>query len=407
MSPTTVQQEAAGTVTFMSYNSTGLSSAKCQWIQEICDKNDVDYISIQEHFKQSSKSLDKYFRNNFKDHYSYVIPAYRRPGQDSGRAKAGVAQLSRKTISVKKDRVVSRSFRIQAQVLNLPSSRLLWINTYLPTDPQRMNYDDSELMEVLGEVETILSTVTYTDVLWTGDMNWDMKRVTQFSHTMHGFVERMGLVSLWSQHPVDYTHIHTDNKSVSTVDHFVLSPRLVPLVSGSGAIHRGDNLSRHSPIWVRLNLGSLPVRKKLAEKIPRKPSWPKASEEDAQEYTSTLQARLEALRVPQNLFCSNPNCIDQQHSHDRDSFTLDILMSLVETTHTTLPMCGGRRVGHQTESGCRALPGWLEEVEPYREESRYWHRVWLREGRPNNNWLHATMVKKRAQYHYAVRSRAR
>ena len=283
MSPTTVQQEAAGTVTFMSYNSTGLSSAKCQWIQEICDKNDMDYISIQEHFKQSSKSLDKYFRNNLKDHYSYVIPAYRRPGQDSGRAKAGVAQLSRKTISVKKDRVVSRSFRIQAQVLNLPSSRLLWINTYLPTDPQRMNYDDSELMEVLCEVETILSTVTYTDVLWTGDMNWDMKRVTQFSHTMHGFVERMGLVSLWSQHPVDYTHIHTDNKSVSTVDYFVLSPRLVPLVSGSGAIHRGDNLSRHSPIWVRLNLGSLQVRK-----IPRKPSWPKASEEDAQEYTSTL-----------------------------------------------------------------------------------------------------------------------
>ena len=191
--------------------------------------------------------------------------------------------MSKKNISVKKDRVLTRCFRIEAQVLNLPSSRLLWINTYLPTDPQKiLNFDDTELMEVLGEIETILTSVSYSDVLWTGDLNWDMKRGTQFSRTMHEFVNRMGLVTLWSQHPVDYTHIHTDYKSTSTVDHFVLSPRLVPLVVDSGVIHRGDNLSRHSPIWVKLNLGSLPLRKQLASPVPRKPSWPKASSEDAE-----------------------------------------------------------------------------------------------------------------------------
>ena len=274
----------------------------------------------------------------------------------------------------------------------------------MPTDPQKiLNFDDTELMEVLGEIETILTSVSYSDVLWTGDLNWDMKRGTQFSRTMHEFVNRMGLVTLWSQHPVDYTHIHTDYKSTSTVDHFLLSPRLFPLVVDSGVIHRGDNLSRHSPIWVKLNLGSLPLRKQLASPVPRKPSWPKASPEDAEKYTSELQTKLDKLPIPQSLTCSNPKCTEQQHSHDRDSFTLDILMSLVETTYTTIPMCGGRRVGHQGNSGCRALPGWLEEVEPFRAESRYWHRVWIKEGRPNNGWLHATMVKKRSQYHYAVR----
>ena len=151
----------------------------------------MDYISIQEHFKQSSKSLDKYFRNNFSDYHSYIIPAFRSPGQDSGRARTGLAQLSRKSIFVKKERVVSRSFRIQAQVLNLPSSRLLWINTYLPTDPQRANYDDTELSEVLEEVEKILTGVAYTDVLWTGDLNWDMGRTTQFSRNMHRFMEKI------------------------------------------------------------------------------------------------------------------------------------------------------------------------------------------------------------------------
>ena len=305
---------------------------------------------------------------------------------------------------MKKDRIVTRCFRIQAQVINLSSARLIWINTYLPTDPQKMvNYDDTELMEVLGEVETILTSVSYSDVIWTGDMNWDMKRDTEFSRIMHRFVEKMGLMTLWSQRQVDYTHIHTDYKSTSTVDHFVLSPRLLPLVLDSGVIHRGDNLSRHSPIWVKLDLGSLPLRKEPTGLIPRKPSWPKASAEDVKGYTAALQARLQMLQVPQNLNCTNTDCTDQQHSHDRDSFTLDILMSLVETTHTTLPMCGGRRVGKQGQSGCRAIPGWLEEVEPFRAESRYWHRVWLKEGRPNHGWLHATMVKKRSQYHYAVR----
>jgi hypothetical protein len=64
-------------------------------------------------------------------------------GQDSGRCKARLAQLSKKVYSVKKDRVTTRGFRIQAQVLNMPTCKLLWLNTYMPTDPKRLTeYDD-------------------------------------------------------------------------------------------------------------------------------------------------------------------------------------------------------------------------------------------------------------------------
>ena len=100
-------------VTFMSYNSTGLNSVKCKWICDICEEFDVDYISIQEHFKKT-QSIDKYFRDNFKHYNSYIIPGYRPPGQDSGRCKAGLAQLSKGVYSVKKDRVTTRGFREQA-----------------------------------------------------------------------------------------------------------------------------------------------------------------------------------------------------------------------------------------------------------------------------------------------------
>ena len=81
--PTTQLQEVSTMATFMSFNSTGMSSVKCQWINEICDENDVDFLAIQEHFK-CTKSTDKFFRENYRDYYSYVIPGYRPPGKDNG-----------------------------------------------------------------------------------------------------------------------------------------------------------------------------------------------------------------------------------------------------------------------------------------------------------------------------------
>ena len=195
-----MQKEVTNMITFMSYNSTGLNKVKCNWIQDICDKNDVNYLAIQEHFK-SSKNTDSFFRDNFKNFNSYIIPGHRPPGQDSGRAKAGLAQLSLKEIAVKKDRVLTRSFRIQAQVLNLGRRKILWINSYLPTDPQTVvRYDGTDLMEVLLEVELLLSSVPHTDVVWSGDLNWEMSRNSAFSTIIDEFVKKVEIVPLWSQH---------------------------------------------------------------------------------------------------------------------------------------------------------------------------------------------------------------
>ena len=94
----------------MSYNPTGLNSlAKCRFICDISNEYDVDFLSIQEHFKFVS-TTDQYFKKQFSDFYSYVIPGYRAPGQDYGRAKAGIAQLTKKEIKLKKERVESEGF---------------------------------------------------------------------------------------------------------------------------------------------------------------------------------------------------------------------------------------------------------------------------------------------------------
>ena len=110
------------TANFLSYNSTRISKDKCDFIiiSDICDKNDVQFISIQEHFK-ISKTLDKFFCKEFKEYNTYPLPAFRPLGQDSGRPKAGLAQLGKKSLNIRKRRINTSSFRIQAQGVKFPS----------------------------------------------------------------------------------------------------------------------------------------------------------------------------------------------------------------------------------------------------------------------------------------------
>ena len=151
------------TVNFVGYNSTGIDKQKCAWIRDLCDLTDASFVSIQEHFK-IAKTTSKYFSEEFDKYHSYVIPGFRPKGQDSGRPKAGIAQLCRKDIDIRKDRVVTKHFRLQAQILNFSNTRLLWINSYFPTDPQNASFDDTELLEVLAEVEHIMDSVDFDDI---------------------------------------------------------------------------------------------------------------------------------------------------------------------------------------------------------------------------------------------------
>ena len=390
------------TVNFMGYNSTGIDKQKCAWINDLCEVTNISYLSIQEHFK-IAKTTDKYFSEQFDKFNTYVIPGHRAKGQDSGRPKAGLAQFSRKELDIRKDRIVTKSFRLQAQILNFSNTRLLRLNAYLPTDPQIATFDDRELLEVLAEVESIMDTAEYDDILWQGDLNWDMTRDTEFAIIMRRFMSRIGLFSLWERYPVDYTHIHTDYKSTSVIDHFLVNERLLPLVDDCGPIHLGDNRSRHSPIMVKLNLGAIPVKQKVNSRIPKRPAWYKASKEDILSYTEELDCRMQDILVPESVHCLDTECSDPSHSSERDSMVLDILVSIIEVSHSEIPMVGGRTVKTGSRDKPGSIPGWKEEVEPFQSAARLWHSVWSSADRPHTGALHSMMTKTRNSYHYAIR----
>ena len=120
-------------LTFRSFNSTGLDSVKAMFFNYLCNNYNVNFLAIQEHFKFIN--TDKFFKRSFGDFSCYVKPGYRAPEQLTGRVKAGLAQMCSMKYNVKKYRVNTHGFRVQAQVLELLNSKMLWLNTYLPTDP--------------------------------------------------------------------------------------------------------------------------------------------------------------------------------------------------------------------------------------------------------------------------------
>ena len=202
-------------VNFISYNSTGSDSIKISWIQDLLSTFNISFVSIQEHFKKS-KTVDQYFKNAFPESSCYVIPGHREINQDKGRPKGGLLQLSRKSLNVKRNIIKTDNFRLQAQTLDFPSTRILWINAYFPCDPQKANFDSTELVKLLSEIESLMDNTEFDDVIIGADCNWDRARNSEFCMLVEEFVNKIGLKSVWEKFPVDYTHIHTDFISTST-----------------------------------------------------------------------------------------------------------------------------------------------------------------------------------------------
>ena len=190
-----------------------------------------------------------------------------------------------------------------------------------------------------------------------------------------------------SQYPIP-AHVHTAMKSLSTVDRFLVSPGLMQYAGDAGALHLGDNPSRHSPIMLKIQVEAIPVRETSpANPAPRRPAWYKADDTQLNTYTARLDEQLQNLTMPAELSCNDPHCTIAEHRQARDSFLLDVLIAMIETSYETIPMGGGKRKKWDPGKNCyieTALPGWREQVEPLCQDSMFWNSIWVSLGCSNS-----------------------
>ena len=94
---------------------------------------------------------------------------------------------------------------------------------------------------------------------------------------------------------------------------------------------------------MKLDVGNIPVMSRLFEKVSKRPVWYKPEQDQLDKYTETLYSKLIALQVPDSLQCLDPQCKDEEHSRERDNYMLNILSAIIETSHTVIPLSGGRK----------------------------------------------------------------
>ena len=158
-----------------SYNSTGFGISSQNYISSLLVFSDI--LCIQEHFLQHCKdkkvSNTSILRKKFDDEFDmFIVPAVKNCNQISrGRGAGGLATIWKRSLTKFVSQASCKSSRLQATKFDLPSSPLLVINAYFPCDPQNDSFDDTELINLLAEVKSIIENNQFYNVVIAGDLN--------------------------------------------------------------------------------------------------------------------------------------------------------------------------------------------------------------------------------------------
>ena len=137
------------------------------------------------------------------------------------------------------------------------------------------------------------------------------------------------------------------------------------------------------------------------QKSKPKPSWKKASDEDETRYSDELKHNLEDVEIPKSVLeCKDLQCRDPDHLADLDLLAASVLGSMQQVAEETLPLSGGGGRGGDQE---KKVPGWKEEIEPFRERAYFWCQIWKSCGRPLNCEVHNIMKRSKKFYHLQLK----
>lgn len=394
-----------------SYNSGGFGVDRQNFIKTLTIFSDI--LCVQEHFLLDSgdkkHSNTNKLRTAFGDtHDMFIVPAFKENDVITrGRGKGGLVTMWKKCYTKYVTKIKCDNFRIQATKLNFPNAELLIINLYFMVDPQNNNFNDFELLSLLAEIDMIVTSSNSSNLLLSGDINCDFARQSAFVNIVRQYFDEKGLYVFWNLPDdsdghkigdVTYTYTNTINNVTysSTIDHFISNGRLYNSVIEADVINNPNNLSGHSPIYLKLILEGLNLEVEEQQSNP-KPCWSKASDQEKVTYQESLDVYLDNLNQPEQCNMCETLCCDL-HTDSVEEFAMGICQAVDTAAKECLPTSGGggRRSG-------RVIPGWNEYVKPFQDESLFWDGVWKAAGCPNIGELCNLAKTAKMQYKYAVR----
>ena len=386
----------------ISHNSTGWNELKGNYLIDLANLLEANFISVQEHFHLRPNVYK--IENSMPGFNSFIVPATKQTNVvSSGRPTGGLALFWRKSIqNLVKVKLHPTSSRVHAVEF---MSNYLIINCYFPVDPKTANFDDFNLLSCLQDIQWYIDSHPNHTVVLAGDFNADLSRNTRFVNIIRDFMMNNSLVTAWSSFPVDYTFCHnqvrngTNIVSTSTIDHFMVNSDKLGLIEEALVLHTGDNLSVHEPIFMSLNVESYqkptaPTTEKVIN--TPKPMWSKASDDMVSNYRCTLSSNLKTVKLTDGVTCSNPKCKNKDHLSDITVFCEALMKSMDSAVKSEIPTSNKK-------PNEKVVPGWSQYVKSYQDDAKFWYSIWVSCGKPTNCEVHNVMKHTRNVYHLAVR----
>ena len=174
----------------MSHNTSGWSEQKANILQTLLASHKPSVVSMQEHMQLKS-NLYK-IKSNLHGYEAFSLPAYKsNEFIHKGRPSCGLSILYRRDLmNYVEHFVVPNSARVQAIKVTLPNAKFVIVNSYFPTDPRTVNFDDTELLKVLQDIRFVLDSCdTYIPIIM-GDFNTDFSRNSRFVNIVQQFFRR-------------------------------------------------------------------------------------------------------------------------------------------------------------------------------------------------------------------------
>jgi len=267
-----------------------------------------------------------------------------------------------------------------------------------------VNFDDQDLQQTLSGIKWLTDNTKFDHILWNGDLNADFNKNSSFVNTVSEFIDNCQLQKAWDKFRVDFTYCSHNDTSFSRIDHFIYNEKLNENIIDAGIIHHGDNVSGHSPIYIKLKTDNLPRIEESEQTYYPKQDWNKANKTDIINYKMNLQNRMSNIEIDDNLReCKNLHCSNIKHKEGLDKYLHDIIENIEEATKQNIPYTRPKKENVNTASKRKHIPGWNDLVEPYKSEARFWYQCWLSANKPIGEELHQNMRKSRANFKLAKR----
>lgn len=174
------------------------------------------------------------------------------------------------------------------------------------------------------------------------------------------------------------------------LDHFFVSDMIACDISSYYAVHDGDNLSDHSPVVMRLDIGCQFQQGTPRSHVP-KVAWHRATDQNIGEYKQILAMLLNTVECPYDAMdCETPNSCE--HRGEIDAYIRNLNAACLAASEVCIPKSRKKRIA-----------GWSEQVKRFKEKSIFWHRIWCESGRPVNGVLFEVMKQAKRDYKAAVK----